>query len=117
MTHDPSMPGFARGDVNLANWRVAPFSKWAFQNVQEIIPSAVFRADRAGETEDRVTLGRLARLPVAGTDGSETDLQGFLAETDTDSLVVMKGSQIAAEWHAPHCDPVSRTSYTRFRNP
>ena len=26
--------------VTLANWRTAPYSKWAFQHVREIVPSA-----------------------------------------------------------------------------
>ena len=26
--------------VTLANWRMAPYNKWAFQHVREIVPSA-----------------------------------------------------------------------------
>ena len=29
--------GFARSDVTLANWRTAPFSRWAFHNVRDLV--------------------------------------------------------------------------------
>ena len=31
--------------VTLANWRTAPFNKWAFHHVREIVPSAEIRND------------------------------------------------------------------------
>ena len=39
----PLMTGFpppAEGQVTLANWRTAPFNRWGFQHVREIVPSA-----------------------------------------------------------------------------
>lgn len=105
MTADPSMPGFARSNVSLANWRITPFSKWSFQNVQEIVPSAVIRAARRGEDGARADLGALRNLPVALPGGAETGLADFLEKTETDSFVVMKGGRIVGEWQAAHCDP------------
>jgi hypothetical protein len=32
--------GFARKDVRLETWRLAPFNRWSFQNVGELVPSA-----------------------------------------------------------------------------
>ena len=33
--------GFDRSEVNLANWLESPYSSWSFQNVPEIVPTAV----------------------------------------------------------------------------
>ncbi|MBN9273708.1 MAG: 6-aminohexanoate hydrolase, partial [Mesorhizobium sp.] len=44
--------GFARKAVTLANWRTAPFSRWSFQNVGEIVPSAAIAP--AGSTSQDI---------------------------------------------------------------
>ncbi|TIM74049.1 MAG: 6-aminohexanoate hydrolase, partial [Mesorhizobium sp.] len=36
--------GFARNEVLLGNWRESPFSRWSFQNVGELVPSACVAA-------------------------------------------------------------------------
>ena len=33
-------PPSPESQVTLANWRIAPFNRWAFQHVREIVPSA-----------------------------------------------------------------------------
>ena len=33
-------PPAARDQVTLANWRSAPFNRWAFHHVRELIPTA-----------------------------------------------------------------------------
>lgn len=96
---------FERKDVTLANWRAAPFSSWAFQNVSEIVPSAVIGSERIAEIPAK-NFGALASLEIKGIGGEALPLPGFLAQTSTDSFVVMRGGEIAAEWHAPHCDPM-----------
>jgi len=100
MTQDIS-----RSDVRLDNWRTAPFSRWAFQNVSEIVPSAVIRSNRLFE-EAVLDLGALAGLPVAGLDGSDQPLEAFLEASDTDGFVVMRQGRLVAEWYAGHCDPL-----------
>lgn len=37
--------GFARADITLANWRTAPYSRWTFQNVRDLVPTAVIAAE------------------------------------------------------------------------
>ncbi len=46
----PLMHGFPplpEGQVTLANWRTAPFNRWAFHHVREILPSADIANDPA----------------------------------------------------------------------
>lgn len=99
MTQDIS-----RSDVRLDNWRTAPFSRWAFQNVSEIVPSAVIRSNRLFE-EAIYDLGPFSGLQVTGLDGLDQPLEAFLEASDTDAFVVMRQGRLIAEWYAGHCDP------------
>ncbi len=98
-------PQFDRQEVTLANWRTAPYSSWSFQNVNEIVPSAVICGNSLPETPC-LTLGRFAELSVTNAGGTEVALPAFLEMSHTDSLVVMHKGRIAAEWHARTCDPL-----------
>lgn len=98
------MTNFTRADVTLANWRLAPYSRWAFQNVSEIVPSAVIRANPQTE-QPALSLGSLAALKVDGIDGNTMPLEDFLTASETDELVVMRDGAIVAEWTAEHSDP------------
>ena len=98
------MMDFKRRDVTLANWRTAPFCRWSFQNVGEIVPSAVIEAKRQ-EEPPALALGRFEALEVPGLDGTPQKLEAFLNATETDELVVMREGRIVAEWSAGHSDP------------
>jgi hypothetical protein len=55
MSVEQLMTGFPppeKSQVTLANWRTAPFNRWAFQHVREIVPSA----DIPNASEDVWTL-------------------------------------------------------------
>jgi CubicO group peptidase (beta-lactamase class C family) len=73
--------------VTLANWRSAPFNRWAFQHVRELIPSADIANDprRVRSLEPRPR---------------ELELAQFLAETDTDALVILQRGRLVAEHYA-----------------
>lgn len=98
------MTNFKRSDVTLANWRTAPFSRWAFQNVSEVVPSAVIKAKGQGEAPSRHLAG-LDDLQVPGIDGTGQSLKEFLTASETDELVVMRDGRIVAEWSADHSNP------------
>jgi len=82
------MVGFspdAEGQVTLANWRKAPYNRWSFTHVRELIPTAAIANDPSD----------IADLPSAPEDfeglefefdGSRYDLARFLARTQTDGL-------------------------------
>src|SRR5437660_3669773 len=98
----PLMTGFPPppdGQVTLANWRTAPFSRWAFQHVREIVPSA----DIPNAPE------RIWVLPSAPADlssfsfaheGERLDFDAFLAATDTDAIVILYRGAVVAERYA-----------------
>ena len=72
--------------VTLANWRTAPFNRWAFHHVRELIPSA----DIAHGAQARA-------LPEAFAD---LGLDAFLRETDTDGLAVVHRGRLVFERYA-----------------
>src|SRR5690349_7242627 len=73
--------------ATLANWREAPYNRWAFHHVRELIPSADIAHDPRRVRE-------LASRP------RELDLAQFLAETQTDGCVVLHRGALIAEHYA-----------------
>jgi CubicO group peptidase (beta-lactamase class C family) len=84
------MQGFpprAGSQVTLANWRTPPFSRWAFQHVRELVPSADIANDPA----------EVAPLPSAP---AALGIDGQLEATDTDALVVLHRGRLVYERYA-----------------
>jgi CubicO group peptidase (beta-lactamase class C family) len=99
--------GFDRQDVTIANWRTAPFSRWSFQNVAELVPTA--QIDCRGEQRE-VAIDSAAWLETAidtGVDDAPT-IATFLAHAETDALVMMRAGQIVGEYYPPHADVNAR---------
>ncbi len=89
-------PSTEADQVTLANWRTAPYLKWAFQHVREIVPSA----DIPNATGD---LWKLASEPedFASFRFEHRDkpysIDRFLSETDTDGLVILHRGKVVLE--------------------
>jgi CubicO group peptidase (beta-lactamase class C family) len=78
---------FVRRDVTLANWRTAPFNRWAFSNVREIIGTAGIACARSP-------------LPLPGDRRPMPDGLGpFLEQTATDGFMVLKDGAVAFAWY------------------
>ena len=109
LTSQGLMAGFppnAEGQVTLANWRTAPFIKWSFTHLRELIPSARVAADP----------GAVSEMPAASVDlggvefefdGLRYDLERFLAETETDGMLVLREGTIVHEHYGPGMDAVT----------
>ena len=96
-------PPDAENRVTLANWRRAPFNKWSFTHVRELIPSAAITNDP----------NAVADLPSAPADfggleieleGAHYDFAGFLAETETDGMLVLLEGKIVHEHYGSGMD-------------
>jgi CubicO group peptidase (beta-lactamase class C family) len=97
--------GFARAEVGLANWRQAPYSRFAFQTVAEIVPSALCppadpRPEPAAQSPDLLQ----ATLTVQG---KAAPLAAHLAASDTDVFCVLQHGHVLADWAAPHAAPTA----------
>ncbi|MGE4081220.1 MAG: serine hydrolase, partial [Reyranella sp.] len=95
------------GQVTLANWRTAPFNRWAFHHVREIVPSADIPHDPArvrpltrGAGLEALRIG----VPDGGSAGLDPGLalglDDFLAATGTDGIVVLHRGAIVLERYA-----------------
>lgn len=105
------MSGFpppAEGQVTLANWRTAPFNRWAFHHVREIVPSADIPHDPARVRPLGTRGGGLDALRIGMPDGASAGLDStpdlglddFLAATGTDGIVVLHRGAIVLERYA-----------------
>ena len=88
--------------TDLSNWRLAPYSAWAFQNVRELIPTAPINAaadsiEFPADSSDLITNLDCTALGIK-------DLPAFLERSHTDSIVVVKKGAKRWQWQAPHCD-------------
>ncbi len=96
---------FNRADVTLTNWRTVPYSRWSFEHVGEIVPSAVIPGTRGRESTVPTGLNALSGVSFAGLKDAPSSLRDFLTESETDELVVMRDGRVIADWSAPHSDP------------
>ena len=76
--------------VTLANWRTAPFNRWAFHHVRELVPSADIPNDPRA----------VRALPAAAADFKDLNLEAFLRETDTDGLAIVRRGRLVFERYA-----------------
>lgn len=80
-----------------ADWDRAPWNRWSFQHVAEILPTAeVWRGVgpvRVLPRDER----DLDQLAVRGIDGKEATLTAFLEQTCTDGLLVLRRGTISYE--------------------
>lgn len=99
--------GFRRDEVNLSNWRQSPYSRFAFQHVEEFVPAA------------RIPCGvERAQTPLPGAgalvpghfkiDGASVGFTEFLERSETLCFLAMRDGRVIADWSAPDDDPGRR---------
>ncbi|MEM6496104.1 MAG: serine hydrolase [Pseudomonadota bacterium] len=94
------MQGYLKSDatqVTSSNWIVAPYSRWAFQNVRSILPTTPLHTDPTQTipfTEARENLGN---IPVELPDGSTRMVADILEAWQTDSIVVLHNGVLVYE--------------------
>jgi hypothetical protein len=75
------MHGFAPSadtQVTLANWRQAPFSRWAFHHERELVPSAEIANNPADVHEWPIDHVELGDIPIAGGGARPLSFDEFL---------------------------------------
>jgi len=90
--------------VTLANWRAAPFNRWGFQHVRELIPTADIANDPR-RVRDLPAETRKVDIRVEPDAGEPLTFERFLAETDTDGLVILHRGRVVAEYFANGMTP------------
>jgi CubicO group peptidase (beta-lactamase class C family) len=99
MSSSPLMSGFPpieSDQVTLANWRTAPYIKWSFQHVRELVPSADI-ANAPGDVW-QLKSGPGDFSSFSFQCGGETySLERFIADTDTDGLAILHRGKVIFE--------------------
>jgi CubicO group peptidase (beta-lactamase class C family) len=92
-------PPAPEGRVTLANWRKAPFNRWSFQHVREMVPSADIPNDP--DAVRALPSAPVDLSEVRVPDGGEAlSFDAFLEKTDTDALVVLHRGRLVYEHYA-----------------
>jgi CubicO group peptidase (beta-lactamase class C family) len=94
MTGSP--PFGADGLVTLENWQRAPYNRWAFQHVRELIPTARIPRGDVADWELPTAERNLGTIPFA-TQSGEFTVGEFLRRTYTDGFLVIHQGAIVAE--------------------
>jgi CubicO group peptidase (beta-lactamase class C family) len=90
-------PPAPEDQVSLANWREAPFNRWSFRHVREIIPTVEIAHDPHRARPLPVGLVDTAKIRIRGARGRDLSLDDFLMATSTDSLVILHRGRIIVE--------------------
>jgi len=106
IAHADSEAGSAT--TTLANWRNAPFSRWAFRNIRDLLPVAEIAPSADAVAALPVRSDSLAQFSLVG-DGVTLGLDDVLRMTATDGIVILHDGRVVFEAydhgltpHAPH---------------
>ena len=91
--------------MTLANWRTAPFNRWAFQHVREIVPSADIPHDPSNVRPLPIATMNIDGLRIPDAEGPALTLDEFLQRASTDALVVLHDGRIVIERYANGMGP------------
>jgi hypothetical protein len=89
-------PSVESDQVTLANWRTAPYIKWAFQHVREIVPSANIANSPSGVWQLESEPKELSSFSFQHG-GERYPLDRFIADTDTDGLAILHRGKVIYE--------------------
>jgi CubicO group peptidase (beta-lactamase class C family) len=83
--------------VTLENWQLAPYNRWSFHHVREVVPTARVARGPGLPHELGSAPAPVAELAVVRTDGSASTVGDVMATTDTDGWLVLGPSGVLAE--------------------
>lgn len=91
--------GRAPAGMSLANWLSAPYAQWAFQHIEDFMPTAVISRGTGRSVALPAARAPIAEIQVSGTDGLTTTVGAVMATTATDGWAVAdRGSMVAEEY-------------------
>ena len=90
-------PPAPENQVTLENWRTAPYNRWSFRNVRNMVPTAPVRRDPAQVWRLEAVPRDLRGISFEGAGGSRWTFERWLEESFTDGLIVLEGNRIVLE--------------------
>jgi CubicO group peptidase (beta-lactamase class C family) len=83
--------------VTLANWQDPPFNRWSFSHLRELVPTQRIPRGALPVTPLPDDLQPLGEVPVPRVQGGAPTVDGVLADTYTDAVVVVHGGRVVFE--------------------
>ena len=106
MAGSPPPPGRL---VTLANWQDAPFNRWGFTHVQELIPTArIARGDGPVSALEPGDPADLARVEFPDASGRRWTVAEMIDSTFTDGYLVLHQGRVVAEGYHKGLSPDTR---------
>ena len=90
-------PVLAENKVPRSDWDRAPWNRWSFQNVRQIVPTAEVWRGKGDTWDIPRRIFDLNNVPFNGGDGHPTTLKKWLERSYTDGFVVMHDGEIIYE--------------------
>ena len=91
-------PAEASLRVNLANWQDAPWNRWSFQHVREVLPTAVVRADESiAEPLRHDPTYDVGAIELRQSGGASLTLDEHFAAEFTDGVAVLRDGALVYE--------------------
>ncbi|WP_053382566.1 6-aminohexanoate-dimer hydrolase [Leucobacter celer] len=100
-SHPARYPGAAAGEPTLDSWQEPPHNRWAFAHLGEMVPSAA--VSRRPVNAPGHALARLDAIAV-----QLPDLEQRLEQTYTDAFLVLRGTEVVAEYYRAGFEPDDR---------
>ena len=85
------------GEADLSNWRTAPFSRWAFRNVQELMPVAKIARSPGDVWQLPTAADKFEGFALRVPGGTTLTLDQVLNATASDGVVVLHDGRIVFE--------------------
>ncbi len=86
--------------ATLANWRNAPYNRWAFHHVRELVASVDIANDPARVRALPAQPVDFTGLRIDPDSGEAMGMEAFLQETDTDGMAVLHRGRLLFERYA-----------------
>ena len=94
-------PPKSEDQVNLKNWRMAPFNKWAFSHVRNIIPTQLIPSGNRGISFSG-DIKDLSFIKIKNGENKSLPIGDFLESFHTDSFVVIKDGKLIWSWYGEY---------------
>ena len=91
-------PPKLQDQVNLRNWRTAPFNQWAFSNVRNLLPTAVILSNNNKKSFEQ-SFENLSSIKVTTSEKNVQSLEEFLNSSYTDCMIVVKNGKLVWSWY------------------
>ena len=104
-------PAKTENQVDLSNWRTAPYCHWAFHHVRELLPTANVEADHKNLNDFSFSSDHqpVDKISFNTADGTLSTVADVLDQGSTDAFMVLKDDRIVFEQyyndqqaHEPH---------------